>query len=237
MQMNRTMWRVGGPAPRGFTLVELLVVVAIIAILMGLILPAVQIFRASVRRTQCASNLRQIGLAMGQFCDTHNGRFPYTSHNAANDVQKSWVYTVAPFMENVDRARICADDPKAVDRLAERLTSYVMNAYLTDEPPTLRKTNIKQIQSMSQTLVAFEIAGQKAATIDNDHVHNHGWFTPSNVARKRVLRSIKDDMAIDRHADASHLLFADWHVESVPAATIAEWADTQSPTDNFCVPK
>lgn len=211
--------------------------VAIIAILMGLSLPAVQMVRASGRRTQCSSNLRQVGLAMAQFCDTHNGRFPFTSHNATNDTQKSWVYTVAPFLENVDRVRICADDPKAAERLRERLASYVMNAYLTDEPPTGSKTNIKQIQSMGQTLVAFEIAGQKAATIDNDHVHNHGWFTPSNVARKRVLSRIKDDMAIDRHADASHLLFADWHVESVPAATIAEWADTQSPTDNFCLPK
>jgi prepilin-type N-terminal cleavage/methylation domain-containing protein/prepilin-type processing-associated H-X9-DG protein len=237
MQINSTSRQVGGRAPRGFTLVELLVVIAIIAVLMSLLLPAVQMVRASGRRTQCGSNMRQVGLAMAQFCDTHRGRFPYTSHNSANDEKQSWVYTIAPFLENVDVVRICGDDPKATERLAERLTSYVMNAYLTDEPPTLRKTNINHLQESSKTLVALEIAGQKAAIIDNDHVHTHGWFTTLTVARKQVLDRIRADMAIDRHAGYSHLLFADWHVESVSADTIAEWAATQTPTNNFCLPK
>jgi len=87
-------------ARKAFSLVELLVVIAIIAILISLVLPAVQAARESSRAVQCKSNLRQIGLALHNYHGVHGG-FPSAFLGEADLWRPSWTWTVflLPYVE------------------------------------------------------------------------------------------------------------------------------------------
>ncbi len=100
---------------RGFTLIELLVVIAIIAILIALLLPAVQQAREAARRSACKNNMKQIGLALHNYHDTHrvfppgvidntNASGDATWGNVLNDARNNnnglgWGTMILPFLD------------------------------------------------------------------------------------------------------------------------------------------
>src|SRR5260370_4132277 len=72
---------------KGFTLVELLVVIGIIALLISILLPSLSRARETANRVKCGSNLRQIGQGMQLYANENNGNFPRTYYVAGTATQ------------------------------------------------------------------------------------------------------------------------------------------------------
>lgn len=226
---------------KAFTLVELLVVIAIIGALVALLLPAVQSARASARSATCKSQMRQVGLATQQFIDTHRGELPDWWHAGKVKGARSWIFTLAPYMERVDAIRVCPEDLLAYERLRNKASSYVINNYLVTISENAAADldlgvvrNLRQVGATSRTIQSMEIADALPAEPKYEHTHATDWFSPINLADGVVLEEITREVQIDRHQQSAHYLYLDGHVESLSSGQIGQWVDEKF---NFALPQ
>jgi prepilin-type processing-associated H-X9-DG protein len=189
----------------------------------------------------CKNNLRQIGLAILQFCDTHDGDFPewyHATHQPGEAEGKySWVYTLADHLESVDAIRICPEDFLLPEREIVRGSSYVVSDYLAGHNVKGRVRNINKLQATSRTIAVFEAADKRERNPINyredhrllyadpkyDHTHSTSWFSKANIADGLVRSAVMADIQPNRHFETSHYLYVDGHVETIAAAQIEEW--------------
>lgn len=214
---------------RGFTLVEVLVVVAIIAMLAAILLPSLQRSRAQARAVVCLSNMRQLGVAVHMYAQSYQGRlitYGISEDTGRVDPERAWFLTMR--REYGDRlvAR-CPDDrsihwtePVSVDESEfepgepvpangfKRRVSYGVNDYVTGTlgEPYDHYNLLHRIKRPATTVVFVEMA-EEGKFASADHIHASNWFSSPR-------RLAGEQMAFDRHMGRANYVFADAHAAS-----------------------
>ncbi len=215
--------------------------VAIIAVLAAILFPVFAQAKLAAQKTQCASNLRQIGIALTLYANDFDGRFPGSSHEAGFVEEGAWIFQLRPYVANTDEIRICPADSKREERLREGGTSYVLNEYIVVDGEGAQLV-LDAMPRPSDSITTFTVADSSGSTWQQDHTHSRNWIRrPFDRNWRRILADIQPDRfragvgrgTENRTEGSANYLYADTHVRSHPAARVKGWADTN---DNFALP-
>ncbi len=217
----------------GFTIIELLVVITIIAILAILAGSVAQQIQVQARQTECASNMRKLANGVLLFAGDNEGRFPLSMHT--EDREDAWVETLRPFISNVDEIRISPSDKRrreAFEEGNENVTSYVFSNYLVVPPmddfgaidPNLpyfpSVTAVTRPAETAMLFVSSDVAG-----LSNDHTHVDIFVSGSwtgfldEVQADRHLAGRPDE---DRTKGSAAYAYVDGHIEVIRAEEMKE---------------
>ncbi len=203
---------------RGFTLIEVLVVVAIIALLISILLPSLSMAKRRSRAAMCLSNMRQLGVASFMYAGTYKGcLMDYgLAHGGSVDEATTWFNTLRRDYSGKLVAR-CPDDRSIYwdepypGTTEKRRVSFGINEYVTGRIEGYeRYRRLDAIRRPASTILFCEMtqAGEYAVS---DHVHPLNWaLNPLVEAQKQIETQL--------HVDKSDYVFADSHAEPLSFA-------------------
>jgi prepilin-type N-terminal cleavage/methylation domain-containing protein len=191
---------------RGFTLVELLVVIGIIAVLMSILLPSLSRVRQQASQIKCCSNVRQLALGVHAYASANKGVMMFCNWGTPNDgsagaMQAGWLYKgtlpgplkdqdletgqLYPFVNNYEIFKCPSHDP-SVDLVAgplntNRLTSYLMNGAANN----YGNTKFFQLSRFPAELIMFWEADERGSVQWNDGA-SYPWesFDPATTTKE-----------------------------------------------------
>jgi len=231
--------------PGGFTLVEILVVIAVIGILAALLFPSVKKAISSGNCAKCIGQMRQIGSAMQAYCNDNQGQLPrknspiwdmqimkYLDQSGYNfeGVPSSGLSTSVP----LSAAKIfkCPADngarPAGFYPRSYSIMDWTFNfaGNYSQDLPADTPVRLQQLQAPSRSGVLVECPAPAPASGPTGNLLGHG-----NYYAGRALYNWSEI-----HGKKSNILFADWHVETVPqrpGETGAQFAGRYGPPESW----
>lgn len=192
----------------GFTLLELLLAVGVIAVLSAMVFSAMGRMRAASERTTCNNHLRQIHILMGSYATDHGGRLPPTKASSSVGVEVHWRRAILPYMglaslgDDLYRTGlICPVVKREMAGMGEKssnIVSFAMNYYLQISEE--QGLPISRIKNPAQTLFFTE-----AYIIQNG--------LPREEIRPQWITQMKADQTGNYHLGSQNILFVDGHIE------------------------
>jgi prepilin-type processing-associated H-X9-DG protein/prepilin-type N-terminal cleavage/methylation domain-containing protein len=198
---------------RGFTLIEILVVLAVTLLLAALLVGAAGPARAKADAVRCQAQMRQLGTAILRYTQEHDGEFPRSSHSAYPYRQKGWAREILPWLSGSSAAGQAEREAAfakwfrcPADRSRISGSSYALNVYFELDPDTDDYEGSPEqwrrsvaLPSPARTILLAE------TDTSADHVMAHFWAQSEAGA----------DVAEARHEGRANYLFADGHAESL----------------------
>ena len=222
---ERDRLRDNTPAAAGFTLVELLVVIGIIAVLIGILLPTLSRAREAANRTRCAANLQQLGVGFLQYATENRGYFPAAARNnflwpedwlhwtPGRDLRQSALARVFPRGRLTEQLLRCPADPVEAHVTIGSLGgarypfSYTMNAFLECRLPNVdglamtyfrRAVKLTRVRASSEKALLVE---ESEVTINDGATAMVGFVFPIGappVAGPTDWLAVRHDTAVVR---------------------------------------